>query len=111
VTSRTAPERVPQIPPALIGLSVVLYVWGASARDRQGAELDADKDAGSYRWDVHEVVGWTGGRCPLPRRDRVAVASGASYGRAWAVYTLRGAETTWALLPDEVRDNAQRVRC
>jgi hypothetical protein len=94
----------------MIGLSVVLFVWGATARDRKGAELDADKDAGAHRWDLHEVVGWTGGRCPLARRDGIAVASGASYGRAWAVYTHQGAAAAWGALADEVRDGAQRVR-
>lgn len=65
---------------------VRLRVWGFTRDDAAHAELIARRMPGAAFWDVVEVIPSSGGACPIPSGDPIALNQGADYDRAWAVY-------------------------
>lgn len=65
---------------------VLLRVWGRTDFDRDRARADASVEAATRDWEIVETQQSSGGRNPIPRRDRTALGEFGHYNRAWAIY-------------------------
>ena len=67
-----------------------LHYWGLTAKDAAEARSDAflklsmmhGKQPSEVKSETHDV----GGKCPIQRRDPVALYQGATYNAAWVIY-------------------------
>lgn len=83
---------LPPTAPTIRARAVILRLWGFTRADLADAERDAQQAPGAERWDVSEIVPSSGGQCPIPLRDRLALAQGAYYDYAWAAYPVWSAD-------------------
>lgn len=72
--------------PPLALRRVTLRLWSLDPADRYKAEKAAANHPGSRLWSITETVPSSGGLCPIPLADPLAIQQGADYGYAWAVY-------------------------
>jgi hypothetical protein len=83
-STRVAPPPTPILP----ATRVELRVWGETRTDAQTAAHKADTAPSARHWHVADTAATVGGLCPIRRRDPLALAQGADYGWAWAVYRV-----------------------
>ncbi len=65
---------------------VRLRVWGFTADDAALAESMARQVPGASFWQIEDVIATSGGACPIPSSDPIALRQGADYDWAWAAY-------------------------